>query len=109
MPCHVSAASACSATTLCVRIGSGCIRIHLCSHTYAHAHATQVRRGDLSAATEGVQEGRISTARDVFGLDDGNAAQTTVGSSTDTMFSTLRRLAKVVVSLGQVIASFTRV
>ena len=51
----------------------------------------------------------MSTARDVFGLDDGNAAQTTVGSSTDTMFSTLRRLAKVVVSLGQVIASFTRV
>ena len=51
----------------------------------------------------------MSTARDVFGLDDGNAAQTAAMSSTDTMFSTLRRLAKVVVSLGQVIASFTRV
>jgi len=70
----------------------------------------------------------MSTARDVFGLfggsdsecdsksgseiirlDDGNAARTTVSSSTDSMFSTLRRLAKVVVSLGQVISSFTRV
>ena len=79
------------------------------TQTYAHAHATQVRRGDLSAETEGVQEGRVSTARDIFGLDDGNAAQTAAMSSSDTMFSTLRRLAKVVVSLGQVIASFTRV
>ena len=74
-----------------------------------HAHATQVRRGDLSAETEGVQEGRVSTARDIFGLDHGDGAQTTVSSSTDTLFSTLRRLAKVVVSLGQVISSFTRV
>jgi hypothetical protein len=82
-----------------------------CAHTLTPctAHATQVRRGDLTAATEGVREERVSTARDVFGLNEGGAAQTTVSSSTDSLFSTLRRLAKVVVSLGQVISSFTRV
>jgi hypothetical protein len=72
-------------------------------------HAMQIRRGDLTAATDGVQEDRVSTARDVLGLDEGGTAQTTVSSSTDSMFSTLRRLAKVIVSLGQVISSFTRV
>ena len=102
----MSATRACGTTALCV---SAVAELGVtCAHTLTlvHAHTTQVRRGDVSAATEGVQEGRVSTARDIFGLDD---AQTTVSSSTDTMFSTLRRLAKVVVSLGQVIASFTRV
>lgn len=103
----MSATRACGTTALCV---SAVAEFGVtCAHTLVHAHTTQVRRGDLSAETEGVQEGRVSTARDIFGLDDGDGAQTTVSSSTDTMFSTLRRLAKVVVSLGQVIASFTRV
>ena len=105
----MSSTRACGTTALCV---SAVAEFGVtCAHTLTlvHAHTTQVRRGDLSAETEGVQEGRVSTARDIFGLDDGNAAQTAAMSSSDTMFSTLRRLAKVVVSLGQVIASFTRV
>jgi hypothetical protein len=67
----------------------------------------QVRRADIASGSEEVQEGRMAMARDVLGFDGGGDAQTSVGS--DSAFSTVRRLAKVVVSLGQVLASFTRV
>ena len=60
----------------------------------------------MNNAAGEVQEGRAAMARDVLGFDDGDA-QTFLGS--DSAFSTVRRLAKVVVSLGQVLASFTRV
>jgi hypothetical protein len=73
------------------------------------ARVAQIRRGDLSDATDAMQEGRLSTGRNLFGLEDGDATHTAVGSTTDSAFSTLRRLAKVVISLGQVLASFTRV
>ena len=69
----------------------------------------QVRRGDIASGSGEVQEGRMTMARDVMGFDDTSGAQTSVSSSTDTLFSTLRRLAKVIVSLGQVMSSFTRV
>jgi hypothetical protein len=69
----------------------------------------QVRRGDIASGSGEVQEGRMTMARDVMGFDDTSGALTSVSSSTDTLFSTLRRLAKVVVSLGQVLSSFTRV
>ena len=69
----------------------------------------QVRRGDIASGSEEVQEGRMAMARDVMGFDGGDDAVSSVSSSTDTLFSTLRRLAKVIVSLGQVMSSFTRV
>jgi hypothetical protein len=69
----------------------------------------QVRRGDIASGSEEVQEGRMATAHDLLGFDGGDDAVSSVSSSTDTLFSTVRRLAKVIVSLGQVLSSFTRV
>jgi hypothetical protein len=69
----------------------------------------QVRRGDIASGSEEVQEGRMAMARDLLGFGRDGDAVSPVGSSADSLFSTVRRLAKVVVSLGQVLSSFTRV
>ena len=82
---------------------------NLSERTGCRCRSLQARRGDLSNATGDVQEGRMSMASGMLGLDTSDGAQATVGSSTDTVFSTIRRLAKVVVSLGQVFSSFSTV
>jgi hypothetical protein len=69
----------------------------------------QARRADLTDSTSEVQAGRMAMVRGVLLGEEGDGEAAALGGSTDSMFSTVKRLGKTVVSLGQVMASFTTV